>query len=66
MTDIEDGAFSGCRSLKTLTISSTLRDKLVDDSNWLYTTNFADCPNMQLVVNNGKPTLPAGIKVVEK
>lgn len=65
VTDIDDGAFSGCRSLKTITVNSTLRDKLIDDSYWLYTTCFADCPGLQLVVNNGKVGLPAGVKVVE-
>lgn len=64
VTDIDDGAFSGCRSLKTITINSTLRDKLIDDSYWLYTTCFADCPGLQLVVTNGKVGLPAGVKVV--
>lgn len=65
VTDIEDGSFSGCRSLRTITINSTLRDKLVNDSYWLYTTNFADCPSMQLVVNNGKVGLPAGVRIVK-
>ena len=64
VTDIDDGAFSGCRSLKTITINSTLRDKLIADSYWLYTTCFADCPGLQLVVTNGKVELPAGVKVV--
>lgn len=63
VTDVDDSSFMGCKSLKTITINKTLRDKLIDDNYWLYTTNFSDTPSLQLVVKNGQVSLPAGVKV---
>ena len=63
VTEVDDSSFMGCKSLKTITINKTLRDKLIDDNYWLYTTNFSDNPSLQLVVKNGQVSLPAGVKV---
>ena len=63
VTEVDDSSFMGCKSLKTITINKTLRDKLIDDNYWLYTTNFSDSPSLQLVVKNGQVSLPAGVKV---
>ena len=63
VTEVDDSSFMGCKSLKTITINKTLRDKLIDDNYWLYTTNFSDTPSLQLVVKNGQVSLPAGVKV---
>lgn len=63
VTEVDDSSFMGCKSLKTITINKTLRDKLIDDNYWLYTTNFSDNPSLQLVVKNGQVLLPAGVKV---
>lgn len=63
VTEVDDLSFMGCKSLKTITINKTLRDKLIDDNYWLYTTNFSDNPSLQLVVKNGQVSLPAGVKV---
>lgn len=63
VTEVDDSSFMGCTSLKTITINKTLRDKLIDDNYWLYTTNFSDNPSLQLVVKNGQVSLPAGVKV---
>lgn len=63
VTEVDDSSFMGCASLKTITINKTLRDKLIDDNYWLYTTNFSDNPSLQLVVKNGQVSLPAGVKV---
>lgn len=63
VTEVDDSSFMGCKSLKTITINKTLRDKLIDDNYWLYTTNFSDNPSLQLVLKNGKVSLPAGVKV---
>ena len=63
VTEVDDSAFMGCKSLKTITINKTLRDKLIDDNYWLYTTNFSDNPSLQLVLKNGQVSLPAGVKV---
>lgn len=63
VTEVDDSAFMGCASLKTITINKTLRDKLIDDNYWLYTTNFSNNPSLQLVVKNGQVSLPAGVKV---
>ena len=63
VTEVDDSAVMGCKSLKTITINKTLRDKLIDDNYWLYTTNFSDSPSLQLVVKNGQVSLPAGVKV---
>lgn len=63
VTEVDDSSFMGCKSLKTITINKTLRDKLIDDNYWLYTTNFSDNPSLQLVLKNGQVSLPAGVKV---
>lgn len=63
VTEVDDSSFMGCASLKTITINKTLRDKLIDDNYWLYTTNFSDNPSLQLVLKNGQVSLPAGVKV---
>lgn len=63
VTEVDDSSFMGCKSLKTITINKTLRDKLIDENYWLYTTNFSDNPSLQLVVKNGQVSLPAGVKV---
>lgn len=63
VTEVDDASFMGCKSLKTITINKTLRDKLIDENYWLYTTNFSDNPSLQLVVKNGQVSLPAGVKV---
>lgn len=63
VTEVDDSSFMGCKSLKAITINKTLRDKLIDDNYWLYTTNFSDNPSLQLVVKNGQVSLPAGVKV---
>ena len=63
VTEVDDSSFMRCKSLKTITINKTLRDKLIDDNYWLYTTNFSDNPSLQLVVKNGQVSLPAGVKV---
>lgn len=63
VTEVDDSSFMGCASLKTITINKTLRDKLIDDNYWLYTTNFSDNPSLQLVVKNSQVSLPAGVKV---
>lgn len=63
VTEVDDSSFMGCASLKTITINKTLRDKLIDENYWLYTTNFSDNPSLQLVVKNGQVSLPAGVKV---
>lgn len=63
VTEVDDSSFMGCASLKTITINKTLRDKLIDDNYWLYTTNFSNNPSLQLVVKNGQVSLPAGVKV---
>ena len=63
VTEVDDASFMGCKSLKTITINKTLRDKLIDDNYWLYTTNFSDNPSLQLVLKNGQVSLPAGVKV---
>lgn len=63
VTEVDDASFMGCKSLKTITINKTLRDKLIADNYWLYTTNFSDNPSLQLVVKNGQVSLPAGVKV---
>lgn len=63
VTEVDDSSFMGCKSLKTITINKTLRDKLIDDNYWLYSTNFSDNPSLQLVVKNGQVSLPAGVKV---
>lgn len=63
VTEVDDSSFMGCKSLKTITINKTLRDKLIDDNYWLYTTNFSDTPSLQLVLKNGQVSLPAGVKV---
>ena len=63
VTEVDDSSFMGCKSLKTITINKTLRDKLIDENYWLYTTNFSDTPSLQLVVKNGQVSLPAGVKV---
>lgn len=63
VTEVDDASFMGCASLKTITINKTLRDKLIDENYWLYTTNFSDNPSLQLVVKNGQVSLPAGVKV---
>lgn len=63
VTEVDDSSFMGCKSLKTITINKTLRDKLIDDNYWLYTTNFSNNPSLQLVVKNGQVSLPAGVKV---
>lgn len=63
VTEVDVSSFMGCKSLKTITINKTLRDKLIDDNYWLYTTNFSDNPSLQLVVKNGQVSLPAGVKV---
>ena len=63
VTEVDDSSFMGCTSLKTITINKTLRDKLIDENYWLYTTNFSDNPSLQLVLKNGQVSLPAGVKV---
>lgn len=63
VTEVDDSSFMGCKSLKTITINKTLRDKLIDENYWLYTTNFSDNPSLQLVLKNGQVSLPAGVKV---
>lgn len=63
VTEVDDSSFMGCASLKTITINKTLRDKLIDENYWLYTTNFSDNPSLQLVLKNGQVSLPAGVKV---
>lgn len=63
VTEVDDSSFMGCASLKTITINKTLRDKLIDDNYWLYTTNFSNNPSLQLVLKNGQVSLPAGVKV---
>lgn len=63
VTEVDDSSFMGCASMKTITINKTLRDKLIDDNYWLYTTNFSDNPSLQLVLKNGQVSLPAGVKV---
>ena len=63
VTEVDDSSFMGCKSLKTITINKTLRDKLIDENYWLYTTNFSDNSSLQLVVKNGQVSLPAGVKV---
>ena len=63
VTEVDDSSFMGCTSLKTITINKTLRDKLIDDNYWLYTTNFSNNPSLQLVLKNGQVSLPAGVKV---
>lgn len=63
VTEVDDSSFMGCTSLKTITINKTLRDKLIDENYWLYTTNFSNNPSLQLVVKNGQVSLPAGVKV---
>lgn len=63
VTEVDDSSFMGCKSLKTITINKTLRDKLIADNYWLYTTNFSDNPSLQLVLKNGQVSLPAGVKV---
>lgn len=63
VTEVDDSSFMGCKSLKTITINKTLRDKLIDENYWLYTTNFSDNPSLQLVLKNSQVSLPAGVKV---
>lgn len=62
LTDIDDGAFSDFKSLKSITISKTLLEKLKADNYWLFVTNFGDNPNFTPKVNGNDIILPANIK----
>ena len=64
VTELKDGAFLDCNTLKTITIGKTLRDKLVSDNCWGYTTNFGENPHLRLVLKNGKVSLPSSVKVM--
>ena len=64
VTELKDGAFLDCNTLKTITIGKTLRDKLVSDNCWGYTTNFGENPHLRLVLKNGEVSLPPSVKVM--
>ena len=64
VTELKDGAFLDCNTLKTITIGKTLRDKLVSDNCWGYTTNFGENPHLKLVLKNGEVSLPPSVKVM--
>ena len=64
VTELKDGAFLDCNTLKTITIGKTLRDKLVSDNCWGYTTNFGENPYLKLVLKNGEVSLPSSVKVM--
>lgn len=64
VTELKDGAFLDCNTLKTITIGKTLRDKLVSDNCWGYTTNFGENPHLRLVLKNGEVSLPSSVKVM--
>ena len=66
VTDLEDGAFMGCKNLKTVKINSILEEKLKADNFWSYVTNFSECPNLQPKMADGEILLPDGIVVIDK
>lgn len=66
VTELADGAFSNCTSLKTIRINRTLADKLKAENYWAYTANFSECPNMQLKLVNDEVSFPDGVIVVDE
>lgn len=66
VTELADGVFSGCSSLKTIRINRTLADKLKEENYWGYTSNFSECPHLQLKLVNDEVVFPAGVVIVDK
>ena len=66
VTELGDGAFFGCTSLKTIRINRTLANKLKEDGYWAYTGNFSECPHMQLKLVNDEVSFPDGVIVVDE
>lgn len=66
VTDLAEGAFSGCTALKTVKITSAVEAQLKADNYWKYITNFDESPNLQLQLVGNDITLPVGIVIIDK
>ncbi len=64
VTEISELAFYNCKTLKSITVNSTLKAKLAADGCDLFVSNFGnDNPNFPLKVSGGTVSLPDNIKV---
>lgn len=65
VTEISESSFSDCKTLKSITINSKLKAKLMEENFWLFVTNFGnDNPNFPLKINGNTMSLPSSIKVL--
>lgn len=66
VTDLAEGAFSGCTALKTVKITSAIEAQLKADNYWNYVVNFGESPNLQLQLVGNDISFPTGIIVIDK